>query len=188
MRALTVMTALLALTAAPACAAPNAQTGAATAGQKADRGRIEALLRGYHGLPERSRFEAAAADPAATLREIAADTYAGPMRTAALEALKWWPDDATFALYIGAIGAENAAGVRHKALRYLPVFGDRAIPVLSGQTSDPDVQIRRTAATALFDVPGEAAGRALREAALKESDPALRAEIEAFVARRASVR
>lgn len=190
MRVSNLLIVLLALAAAPACAAPNAQTGEKAAAQaaSAERSRLEALLRGYHGLPERSRFEEAAAEPAKILRVIAADAMAGPMRAAALEALKWWPDDRTFALYTAAIAADQPDGVRHKALRYLVVFGDRALPPLVSALQDPDVQIRRTAATALFDVPGEAAGKALGDAARGESDPTLRATLEDFAARRSSVR
>ncbi len=190
MRAMTVMTAFLALSAGPACAGPNAQTGQQTAEQKAAgaRAQVEALLRGYHGLPERARFEAAADDPASILRAIAADPYAGPLRPAALEALKWWPDDATFTLYVGALDGSNPVGVRHKVLRYLTVFGDRAVPALTERLSDPDAQIRRTAATALFDLPGAAAGKALTEAAQREADPKLKAELVELAARRSSVR
>lgn len=186
-----LLTLAVALLAAPACAAPNAQTGDQTAAQKAsaERTQIEALLRGYHGLPEKARFDAAAEDPAKILRVIAADTLAGPMRTAALEALKWWPDDRTFALYEQALGAQNTAGVRHKALRYLVVFGDRAVPLLADTAAnDPSVQIRRTAITALFELPGQRAGKALADAAEKESDPALKAETDGLIQKRSSIR
>ncbi len=191
MRHPTLLTLLLTLAAAPACAGPsNPQTDTRTAAQTADaeRAQIEALLRGYHGLPEKARFEAAATDPAKILRVIAADAQAGPMRTAALEALKWWPDARTFAVYESALGAENPAGVRHKVLRYVVVHGDRAVPLLAAALNEPSVQIRRTAAIALFEVPGPKATKALSEAADKEADPTLAAELRAQVARRNSVR
>ena len=190
MRRSTPLFLLLALVAGPACAGPNAQTDSQTAEQKAtsERAQIEALLRGYHGLPEKARFEAAAEDPAKILRAIGADTAAGPMRTAALEALKWWPDDRTLALYESALGADNPAGVRHKVLRYVVVYGDRAVPLLTAALNDPSVQIRRTAATALFEVPGQKATKALTDAAAKESDAGLKAELQTFVTRRNSIR
>jgi len=185
-----LMTLLLALCAAPACASPTAQTDSRTAAQQlaTERAQIEALLRGYHGLPERARFEAAAEEPAKILRAIGADAAAGPMQTAALEALKWWPDDRTFALYGQTVAAGNRDGVRHRVLRYLVVFGERAVPLLGAGLTDPSVQIRRTAATALFEVPGRKADKVMAEAAVNESDPALRAELEAYASRRGSIR
>lgn len=171
--------ALIAALATPAAAAP---------GEAEARARIEALLRGYHGLPDRDHFEAAAADPAKVLRVIAADPYAGPLRAAALEALKWWPDASTLALYTEAVRPESPTGLRHKVLRYLPVFGERALPLLAEAAADGDPQIRRTAAAALFDVPGDAAGKALAAAARAESDPVARAEMQRLVERRATLR
>lgn len=190
MRRPILMTLLLAMAAAPACATPNTPTGSQTAAQKAsaERAEVEALLRGYHGLPERARFEAAAVDPAKVLRAVAADPYAGPMRTAALEALKWWPDAQTLALYTEALRADQPAGVRHKVLRYVVVFGEAAVPLLADALRDGDVQIRRTAATALFELPGEKATEALAAATVKEPDPTLAAELRDFVSRRGSVR
>ncbi|MEZ4437065.1 MAG: hypothetical protein R3F65_32110, partial [bacterium] len=80
------------------------------------------------------------------------------------------------------------AGLRHRVLRDVVVFGDRALPVLTGALADGDAQIRVTAAYALFDLPGDASGAALRAAAKGEADPHARAQMERLVAQRATLR
>lgn len=156
---------------------------------QAERAQVERLLRGYHGLPERSLFEAAAADPAAVLRAVAADeAIFTPMRKAAVEALKWWPDEATWALYGRLAAPGGDVGLRHRVLRDVVVFGERALPVLSAALGDADPQVRVTAAYALFDLPGEAGGAVLREAVKGEADPQVRGQIERLLAQGATLR
>lgn len=170
--------------------APGGGTGPAVqTPAQVERAQIERLLRGYHGLPERARFEAAAADPAQVLRAVAVDgAIFTPMRKAAVEALKWWPDEATFAVYTRLAAAGGEVGIRHRVLRDAVVFGDRALPMLTAALGDADPQVRVTAAYALFDLPGEAGGALLREAAKGEADPQARSQIERLVEQRAMVR
>ena len=166
--------------ASTACAAPKTEAD--------DRARVEELLRGIHGLPEQSRFEAAAADPAKVLRVVAADELAGPMRTAALEALMWWPDPATLDVYRAALAPKNSKGVRYKTVRYLKAFGEQAIPLATDLSKDSDPMVRRLAGELLFEIPGPAAGSALAAAAAAEADPSVKAELDALIQRRNSIR
>lgn len=154
------------------------------------RMKVEALLRAHHGLPERSQLEAASKPhTAALLRTIAADTSTfPPVRAAAFEALKWWPDDATLALYARGISAETPVNLRHKVLRYMVVFGDRALPLLSGALGDPDRDIRLTAMNAVDDIAGARADKVLAQAAAAEKNPRVKHEMERRIARRARVR
>lgn len=164
----------------------------AVAAEATPRARIEALLRAYHATPDRAAFEAAAgptADPAKLLRALAADpqTFA-PARRAAFDALRSWPDDHTFALYQAHLDPQHPTGLRHTVLRALVVFGDRALPMLQAALTDPDVELRITAAYALFDLPGDAARELIRTRAKVEPDAHARREMNRLLTQRAILR
>ncbi|MCA9542261.1 MAG: hypothetical protein KC620_25365 [Myxococcales bacterium] len=185
MRALSFVLVSL-LTVATACAAPAARPETSLT----PRARVEALLRAHHGLPERSLIEEAGApDAAKILRGIAADPQAFmPVRGAAFEALKWWPDEHTLALYTTAVGADQPASLRHRVLRYLPVYGEAALPLLTIALGDANPQIRLTAAYAAFDTPGANAAKLLSDTAASEADPATRDGMQQLIAKRATIR
>lgn len=179
----------------PALAAPTpalAAPPAPVASQATPRARVEALLRAYHATPDRAAFEAAAgptADPAKLLRALAADpqTFA-PARRAAFDALRSWPDDHTFALYQTHLAPDHPTGLRHTVLRALVVFGDRALPLLHAALTGPEVELRITAAYALFDLPGDAARELIRARAKVEPDAHARREMDRLLTQRAILR
>lgn len=172
---------LAALLAGPAVAAPREAA--------AERARVEALLRAYHATPDRAAFEAAAAEPAKLLRAIAADPqHFEPARRAAFDALRAWPDARTEALWLAHLGPEQPAGIRHTVLRALPALGDRALAPLADALADPDVELRITAAYALFDLPGDAARAALEQRAKREPDAHARREMSRLLGQRAVLR
>lgn len=155
------------------------------------RAQILDLLSSRHQLPARDRFEAAAPEPAKLLRAIAVDPSVPDLqRYAAYEALGWWPDDATFALYVEAVAPAQKAGQRHRVMRYLALaFGERALaPLTATLTGDGDPQIRLTAATAIADIPGDAARAALTAASKSDEAAVVRQGIERLLQRGGALR
>ncbi len=138
--------------------------------QDAAKTRVLALLSAIHELPARSDFDAAAPNARDIVLAVARDaTVTGPHRTRALEALRYWPDDAAFAAYRLALETKAA---RHKTLRMLgATFGARALPVLTPYLRHADPQLRVTALEAVADVEGSAADALLSQALVVEAVP-----------------
>lgn len=131
--------------------------------QDTPKSRVLALLSAIHALPAQSDFAAAAPDARRIVLAVARDaSVTGPHRARALEALRYWPDDAAFAAH--KIALEDPA-MRHKVLRMLgATFGERALPLLAPYLRHDDAQIRATALEAVADVKGTAARTLLRGA------------------------
>ena len=132
------------------------------------RASVQALLGAIHELPSRKVFERAGGDETrALLTEFALDAELFPAyRHRALEALGYWPDDATWQLYVGLLTAsETPDTTRHNLLRQLTrAFGERAVPKVEPYLDHLDPQLRMTATAALAEVPGAAVDARLLEA------------------------
>ena len=164
--------------------------GAASAGWAApggERARVELLLSARHELPALALFEAAAADPAAIVRGIAAEPKSHPAhRRAALVALQHWPDAASRRIYADLLqNPEAEVALRHRALLLASrVFGAEALSLVAPALSSPDPQLRRTAAEALWRLPGPGVDKLLEDTLAREPAGDLRAVLTRMLARR----
>ena len=165
-------------------------TGGVAVAEPADpRARVERLLSHHHETPSKAAL-ATVPGVDKILRAIAGDDLRfPPRRYAAFDALQHWPDARTRALYTAAVAAGQPAGLRHRVLRLWPrAFGVGALPVLRAALTDPDPQIRLTAAVAVDELSGGAASKALADALAAEPNAMVRAELGRLVARRAELR
>lgn len=129
---------------------------------------VLALLSVIHELPAKSAFDAAAPNARDQVLALARDArVTGPHRARALQALRYWPDDAALDAHRVALTDDR---LRHKALRLLgATFGDRSLPLIAPYLRHADPQLRATAIEAAADVKGSAATALLDALAATES-------------------
>ncbi|MBA2664806.1 MAG: HEAT repeat domain-containing protein [Bradymonadaceae bacterium] len=159
------------------------------------REKVVLLLSGYHHFPSRADLDAVAeAEPLmAVLRALAEDEAVAPsMRLRAVDAMGLYDESAATLYLIARIApvpestpseeARTLGLMRHRAMIALAKSrGVHSIEHLAPLLSDPDLQLRLTAISALGKHGGDSATKLLR--ALKERDThhAIQREINKYV-------
>ncbi len=125
------------------------------------------LLMAFDSMPDAAQLRQASSDPVAALLFLSGREDITPaIRSRAYEALSLVPDARVRAAYQAVLGDEGAEKMRHAAINgFARAWPQDAAEVVGALLkSDPDPQIRLTAAAALCAFSGDE-GRALVEAA-----------------------
>ena len=141
------------------------------------------LLMAFDNLPEASAFEQAAKDPAAALILLSSRGDLTPaIRSRAVDAMSLVPDERVRAVLSAAIDDVADDTLRHAAINdYARAWPSEACarldPVL---TSDPDPQIRLTAAAALSAFAGAEGHDAVSRAADAETEDWVKEKMKGY--------
>jgi len=147
------------------------------------RERVLWLLSAVHELPTKAAFEKASSDARALVLAVARDPkVVGPQRTRALEALRYWPDQAALDVHVAAL---SEPALQQRALRLLGGFGERGLDALAPYLRHADPQVRATAVAAVADVKGTRAGALLRATNATETLDWVRARLQKALDRQA---
>ncbi len=147
--ALTILLAAL-LLASPALAQDNGNGGELDRFDPTAVQKVELLLRGYHGLPERDAMTSI--PDAQKIVAALAQSEGRLTRDRALAAMgHFWPSGDVFLLYAKTLASpDTPEGTRHRIMILAAdVFGERAVPMLKPYLQNENVQLRMTAVDAL---------------------------------------
>lgn len=131
------------------------------------------LLMAFDRMPDGPMLSKASKDPVAVLLFLSKRTDITPsIRQRAFESMSALPDERVEAAYKETIADPNADNLRHSAINgYARAWPTKAVQTLGPiLTSDPDPQIRLTAAAALCAFGGQEGLNLVKNAALKESE------------------
>ena len=167
----------------------TAQGDAPPEAQKRDtlsqREALKVLLSAHHGLPAKIEFDRVSDNARGHLLDFATDMGMFPMhRYRALEALGMhYRDDQVLSLYEKVLLGSQGELAQHRVMMMAATFfGSDAVRIISPLIKHDDLQLRKTASSALLIVGDEAAMAAIRGAYEVEPDPTLRAEMGASLA------
>lgn len=182
MRAVIVLFVMLCAVPASGQTAPEI-VDAPAADATAQRRAVAHLLSAIHELPPRAQFEKAARDPWTVVASLAAGR--GPIAERAVEAMFYWPTDATFAFAEATLANPQAPrGRRHRVLLLVAeTYGERATALVVPFLGDPDRQLRITAAAAVAKIRSVEAFAALDAAVAAERDSAVAAQMRRYARR-----